>query len=297
VGGGWDLVANKSGPTRLGFVLMLKFFELSSEVAAMIEGLRRHCTDAEIESNYVDTHGASVVGFAFTELLNFRLLPRLKDIGSIRIRLYRLDDTTPGCPALGASRPIRWELMAQQYDQMVKYATALRLGTAEAEQVLRRFTRGGPKHPTYAAPEGLGRPYAPSSRATTSPAPTCAARSTVASRSWRTGTARTPCSTTARTAPSPARTRSTPNLDARPAPALIRAGARRYAAASADPGRTGLGEEAVRRGPARTDCAVLVEHQPLRHLPTRHAQTCSTSLRRSPCHAPQTVLCLPRRGA
>ena len=34
----------------------------SSEVAAMIEGLLRHCTDTENESNYVDTHGASVVG-------------------------------------------------------------------------------------------------------------------------------------------------------------------------------------------------------------------------------------------
>ena len=47
----------------------------------MIEGLLRHCTDAEIEANYVDTHGASVVGFAFTHLLGFRLLPRLKNIG------------------------------------------------------------------------------------------------------------------------------------------------------------------------------------------------------------------------
>ncbi|MFF3656282.1 hypothetical protein [Streptomyces olivochromogenes] len=31
----------------------------------------------------------------------------------------------------------------------MKYTTALRLGTAEAAQVLRRFTRGEPKHPTY----------------------------------------------------------------------------------------------------------------------------------------------------
>jgi TnpA family transposase len=35
----------------------------------MLEGLLRHCTDAEIEANYTDTHGASVIGFAFCHLL------------------------------------------------------------------------------------------------------------------------------------------------------------------------------------------------------------------------------------
>ena len=75
----------------------------SSEVAAMIEGLLRHCTDAEIDANYVDTHGASVVGVAFTELLGFRLLPRLKNIGDPALPARRARRLRP--PSLGAHPP------------------------------------------------------------------------------------------------------------------------------------------------------------------------------------------------
>src|SRR5579875_858897 len=129
----------------------------SSEVAAMIEGVLRHSVEEmDIDRDYVDTHGASMVGFAITYLLNFRLMPRMKNIGVQK--LHRVEDETrySHIDAI-CTRPIRWSIIEQQYDQLVQYTTALRLGTAESEQVLRRFTRGGPKHPTYQAFEELGR--------------------------------------------------------------------------------------------------------------------------------------------
>jgi hypothetical protein len=57
----------------------------SSEVAAMIEGVSRHCTDMEVQKNYVDSHGQSDVAFAFCHLLGFELMPRLKGVASQRL--------------------------------------------------------------------------------------------------------------------------------------------------------------------------------------------------------------------
>jgi Transposase and inactivated derivatives, TnpA family len=130
----------------------------SSEVAAMIEGLLRHCTEMEVEKNYVDSHGQSEVAFAFCHLLGYQLMPRLKAIHSQK--LYRpesgMAEAYPNLqPVL--TRPINWDLIRQQYDQMVKYATALRLGTAETEAILKRFTRNNLKHPTYQALGELGK--------------------------------------------------------------------------------------------------------------------------------------------
>ena len=130
----------------------------SSEVASMIEGVIRHCTEMEVDHQYVDSHGQSTVAFAFCRLLGFQLMPRLKAIHLQK--LYRPDARQPGTYQnlqLVLTKPINWELIRQQYDQMVKYATALRLGTAETEAILRRFTRNNVQHPTYKAFAELGK--------------------------------------------------------------------------------------------------------------------------------------------
>jgi len=130
----------------------------ASEVAAMVEGAMRHGTTMEVEGNYVDSHGQSEVGFGITRLLGFDLLPRIKRIN--KVRLYRPAAGEPDAyprlaPAL--TRPIRWDIIAEQYDQMIKYATAIRAGTASTEAILRRFTRTNAIHPTYQAMIEVGR--------------------------------------------------------------------------------------------------------------------------------------------
>jgi len=132
----------------------------SSEVAAMITGVIRHCTAMAIDRQFVDSHGQSEIAFTFCNLLGFRLLPRLKALHAQK--LYRPEAGQPDAypqlqPVL--TRPIRWDLIRQQYDEVVKYVTALRLGTAEAEAILRRFARANVQHPTYAAMAELGKVY------------------------------------------------------------------------------------------------------------------------------------------
>ena len=130
----------------------------SSEVASMIKGVLRHCTQMSVDKNYVDTHGQSEVGFAFAHLLGFQLMPRIRNIQNQKLYL----------PAKGQKqqfkhltaiikRPIRWRLIRQQYDAMVKFATALKQGTADPEVILARFTRNNAKHPVYLALAELGR--------------------------------------------------------------------------------------------------------------------------------------------
>jgi TnpA family transposase len=70
------------------------------------------------------------------------------------VKLYRPaagePDLWPGlAPAM--TRPIRWDRICEQYEQIIKYATAIHVGTPSTEAILRRFMKANATHPTYQA--------------------------------------------------------------------------------------------------------------------------------------------------
>jgi TnpA family transposase len=124
----------------------------------MIEGVLHHCTAMQVDRNYVDTHGQSEVAFAFCHLLGFQLMPRFKNLHAQKLSL----PDKKLAVKLGNLKwilqdVIDWDQIEQEYDEMVKYATALRIGTAETEAILQRFTRNNHQHPTFKAFSELGR--------------------------------------------------------------------------------------------------------------------------------------------
>ncbi len=98
----------------------------SSEVSSMIEGVLRHCTAMQVDRNYVDTHGQSEVAFAFCHLLGFQLMPRFKNLHEQKLSLpdTRLAAQLGNLKWILAD-VINWAQVEREYDEMVKYVTAL----------------------------------------------------------------------------------------------------------------------------------------------------------------------------
>ncbi|GAA3169039.1 hypothetical protein GCM10020001_113940 [Nonomuraea salmonea] len=175
----------------------------ASEVHAMIEGAVRHGTTMKVEGNYVDSRGQTEIGFGVTRLLGFDLLPRIKRIN--KVKLYRVEsgesDLYPRLtPAM--TRPIKWEVIEHNYDQMIKYATAIKQGTASTEAILRRFTESA-SHPTYQAMLEVGRAQKTIFVPAISGCGNSSGRSRKGSTWWSPPTGPTASFSTARAAPSP----------------------------------------------------------------------------------------------
>jgi TnpA family transposase len=73
-----------------------------------------------------------------------------------------LGTLTPQCPSAPSPQcPVPnhrdEKTVYHHFSNLLKYATALRLGTAEADAILKRFSRNRPQHPTYRALAELGK--------------------------------------------------------------------------------------------------------------------------------------------
>lgn len=128
----------------------------SSEVGSMITGVLRHDTAMELNEVYVDTHGQSSIGFCFSYLLHFDLLPRLKNIN--KQKLYYPDSKSDYANLEKILKgSINWDFIEENYHEAVRLAGALKMGTAEPDVIIKRFSNDNYSHPVYQALNEIGK--------------------------------------------------------------------------------------------------------------------------------------------
>lgn len=128
----------------------------SSEVASMLQGIISQSSDMLIESQYVDSHGKSELGFAISYLLGFKLLPRYADIGSQKIYLPSSDYQCKNIRDI-TTRAINWSLIKDYYDTLVQYVVGLKIGTVTAESIIRQFSKSNFQNPIFKSFIELGK--------------------------------------------------------------------------------------------------------------------------------------------
>ena len=130
----------------------------SSEVGSMIKGIIDHDTDMDINRVFIDTHGQSVIGFAVSYLLHFALYPRLKAINKQKLYYVDFEDKNKYINIADILKgSINWQLIEDNYDEMVKHMVALKLGIVTPSVLIKRFSNNNYAHPVYKALVELGK--------------------------------------------------------------------------------------------------------------------------------------------
>jgi TnpA family transposase len=126
------------------------------EALYVLDGLLENDTILRHREHYTDTHGFTEQLFGLCYLLGFQFAPRFKDLADQQ--LYKIDKHTH----LGKLQPlfrqtIDWELIKEQYDQLVRVAASLKNRTAPAHVVLKRLRNSTPMDKVAKALTALGR--------------------------------------------------------------------------------------------------------------------------------------------
>ena len=100
----------------------------------------------------------SVLGFAVSYLLVFDLLPRFKGINTQKLCGVTSDDKNiyPNIAKI-IKGTINWKLIEENYDEVLKYIVALKLGIIEPSVLVKRFSKENYTHPLYKAFIEIGK--------------------------------------------------------------------------------------------------------------------------------------------
>ncbi|MCF4164657.1 Tn3 family transposase [Zavarzinia compransoris] len=110
----------------------------ASEAPHVLDGLLYHQTGLSIEEHYTDTGGVSDHVFGLCHLLGFRFAPRIRDLKDRRLYLFPGDEAPPALrPLIGGV--IDLDHLAAHWEELLRLATSIRVGTVTASAMLRRL--------------------------------------------------------------------------------------------------------------------------------------------------------------
>ncbi|MCA1677465.1 MAG: Tn3 family transposase [Actinobacteria bacterium] len=125
------------------------------EASHTLDGILHNQTALKIAEHTTDTHGATELVFALFDLLGLSFIPRLRDVGDLR--LHRIGAPT-GLPVdellTSKIRPAR---IADRYDDLLRAAGSLKRGWVPASLLISRMQAVSPKPPLAAALAEYGR--------------------------------------------------------------------------------------------------------------------------------------------
>ena len=104
----------------------------------VLDGLLYHESDLRIEEHYTDTAGFTDHVFALMHLLEFRFAPRIRDLADKRLFVAGKQTAYPALAAL-IGGTINLKHLRTHWDEILRLATSIKLGTVTASLMLRKL--------------------------------------------------------------------------------------------------------------------------------------------------------------
>jgi TnpA family transposase len=127
------------------------------EAAYVIDGLM-HNDVVQSDIHSTDTHGYSEMIFGVTHLLGISFAPRIKNFQEQNLYSF---ESPSALKALGyhvlPTETINLKLISDQWDQILRFITTIKLKENTASQLFRRLSSYSKQHPLYRALKQFGR--------------------------------------------------------------------------------------------------------------------------------------------